>query len=141
MLLRHITNINSLESIIKDGCLDSKYNKRKHDRDYLSFELNPKTNFLVDIFHLLKEWDPEETFELLFDGEKLLENHYEIHDSMDNIKFNKQIDVGWKLKGKVSFSENDIEMIGDYCFIKGKVSLEYLTKETKEKILKVTENS
>ncbi|HHY2677078.1 TPA: hypothetical protein ACV439_005082 [Bacillus toyonensis] len=134
MLLRHITNINSLGSIIKDGCLDSKYNRRQHDRDYLSFELNPKTNYLVDIFHLLKGWNKEETFELLFDGKKLLENNYEICDSMDNIKFNKQLDIGMNLKGKIVFTEEDIKTVGDYCFIKRKVSLEFLTNETQKKI-------
>lgn len=136
MILRHITNRKSLNNIIAEGCLNPQHNRRKHDRGFVSFELNPVSNFLVDNFHILKNWSSADTFELLFDGNKLEEHGYEIVDNIEGIRFNKLSDVGMGLNGHISFTDEDLEGIGDCRFIKGTVPLEFLIEDTKEKIEK-----
>lgn len=139
MIIRHITDKKILEAIIKHGCLDSVFNKRTHDRDYISFQFNPANDFLTQHFHLLKNWNASDIFELNFDGNRLLKDGFEIHDSIEGTKFNKKIDIGWKLREhNIKFSNNDVNNV-EYCFIKYKVPLSYLTEESKEKVNKFAE--
>ncbi|MDQ0197076.1 hypothetical protein [Neobacillus ginsengisoli] len=134
MILRHVTRNTALPSIIKSDCLDPEFLQREHDRGHISFELNPKTELLTKYFHVIKGWNQDEPFELLFDGEELLQDNYEILHSIEGIKFNKEVDIGWKLRdAKIPYLKEDVDNI-EYCFIKGKVQLKYLTEESKRKL-------
>ncbi|MGY0468123.1 hypothetical protein [Staphylococcus xylosus] len=136
MIIRHITNKNSLKAIIKHGSLDSKFNKRTHDKDHISFQFNPANDFLTQHFHLLKDWNASDTFELNFDGNRLLNAGYKIHDNIEGNRFNKETDIGWRLKEhNITFSDDEVNNV-EYCFIKYNVPLYYLTEESKEEVNK-----
>lgn len=132
-ILRHITKIGFLYSIISDGALRGDYVKRILDNNYISFESNPTNDTLVRVFHMLKDWDINEPFELLFDGEQLLQDGYEIHSTIDGKFFSKtEIDFVMRAKGEREVSHE----IGDYVFIKDNVPLKFLTNGSKKEIEK-----
>lgn len=139
MRIRHITDKKGLEAIIKYGGLDSKFNKRTHDLEYISFQCNPENDFLTRHFHLLKNWNASDTFELNFDGDRLINDGYKIHDNIEGRRFNKQADIGWKLREhNITFSDDEVDNV-EYCFIRYNVPLSYLTDESKELVNKFAE--
>ncbi len=130
--MRHLTDKKSLKSIVKEGALDKKYNSRKCDGGYISFEANPPNDLFIDIFSELKKWDSNDIFELVFDAEKLLKDNYQILSTIpgkNNSKF--EIKWLWDLENK----PDNTDKIGDYAFIKSNVPLKYLTKESRNKLL------
>lgn len=88
---------------------------------------------MTKYFHVIK-WGQNEPFELLFDGEKLLQGKYEILDNLEGIKFNTEIDIGWKLSEvDIPYLKKEVANI-EYCFIKGKVPLKFLTEKSKRNL-------
>lgn len=128
-ILRHVTKIGFLDSIISDGALRGDYVRRTLDNNYISFESNPTSDTLVRVFHILKGWDINEPFELLFDGEKLIQAGYEIQTTIDGKSFIKEeIDLEMRGKGEREVSHE----IGDYVFVKDVVPLKFLTSDSKK---------
>lgn len=137
MKLRHITLKKSLQSIYNDGALDaSKTLRNGVDKEYVAFELNPKTNVLFNIFHKLKSNDllnvhisPDDVFELIFDGNKMLADGIQI----EKVGGNGKVEISTALS-QWGITEKDWISIGEYRFVKGKVSLQYLTEKSTEKL-------
>lgn len=120
-------------SIISDGALRGDYVQRTMDKSYISFELNPTNDTLVKVFHILKNWEETEPFELIFDVERLIQAGYVINPSINGVSYIKEeIDHVMKTKGLREVSHE----IGDYVFIKGNVPLKFLTSGSKEEIKK-----
>ncbi|WP_445487940.1 hypothetical protein [Niallia sp. 03133] len=122
-----------LGSIISDGALMGDYVQRTMDKGYISFESNPTNDTLVKIFHILKGWEETEPFELIFDGERLIQAGYMINPTINGVSYTKEeIDHVMKTKGLREVSHE----IGDYAFIKGNVPLKFLISGSKEEIEK-----
>lgn len=138
-ILRHVTKKEFLSSIISDGALRGCYVRRTLDNNYISFELNPTNDTLVNVFHILKDWEINEPFELLFDGEQLIQAGYEINATIDGKPYIKdEIDFVMRARGLREVSHE----IGDYVFIKDNVPLKFLTSGSKKEIEKwASENS
>lgn len=137
-ILRHVTKDDYINSIVREGALLGRYGRRKGDNKYISFELNPTTNTLVEVFHILKEdWSEKQSFELLFDVKKLEKDGYKINSTIDGKYFtNKEIDLVMEAHGLPKVSNR----IGKYAFIKDKVPLRYLTVESKNHVIKFVKN-
>lgn len=132
-ILRHVTKKEFLGSIISDGALMGGYVQRTMDKGYISFELNPTNDTLAKVFHILKDWEETEPFELIFDGEQLIQAGYVINPTINGVTYIKEeIDCVMKTKGIRAISHE----IGDYVFIKGNVPLRFLTSGSKEEIEK-----
>ncbi len=130
-VLRHVTNKRFLYSIINEGKLSDEFLLGKKDRSHISFESNPKTNTLVENFHILKQelgWKKNDIFELQFDAKKLHENGYKILNNIEG-KYYSKVELDIVIDHKVS------HLVGDYVFIKGEVPLKYLTDESKSNLL------
>ncbi|MDV2886278.1 hypothetical protein RYX45_13900 [Alkalihalophilus pseudofirmus] len=128
-LLRHITKKEFLPSIISSGALLGEFVQRKGDNNYISFEANPTDDTLVRNFHIIKNWEESEVFELIFNGENLVRDGFNICSTIDGKRFSKiEIDLEMQAKGK----DNIAHLVGDYAFIKGLVPLRYLTDISKQ---------
>jgi hypothetical protein len=136
--LRHITLKKNLQSIYNDGALEaSKTLRNGMDKEYVAFELNPNTDVLLDIFHKLKSNDlsnvhisPDDVFELIFDGNKMLADGIEI---VEKVGGNSKVEISIALP-QWGITEKDWMSIGEYRFVKGKASLQYLTEESSKKL-------
>ncbi|CAM3281653.1 hypothetical protein FITA111629_14465 [Filibacter tadaridae] len=132
-ILRHVTKKEFLGSIISDGALMGDYVQRTMDKGYISFESNPTNDTLLEVFHILKDWEGTELFELIFDGERLIQAGYEIRPTINGVSYIKEeIDHAMKTKGLREVSHE----IGDYVFINGNVPLKFLTSSSKKEIEK-----
>ena len=122
-----------LSSIISDSALLGDYVQRTLDKGYISFESNPTNDTLVKVFHILKEWEETDPFELIFDAERLIHAGYMINPTINGVSYSKEeIDHAMKTKGLRAVSHE----IGDYVFIKGNAPLKFLTSGSKEEIEK-----
>ncbi|MDU4589933.1 hypothetical protein [Clostridium sp.] len=133
MILRHVTLKKNLKQIYEDGCLDSTktLRKRSSDKDYVSFELEPSSDVLVRIFPMLKSnlistVHDGEQFELLFDGEKMLEDGIQL----ERVNQSKIQLKAYQENGEIT--QEEYYSIGEFVLIKGKVSLKYLTDISKD---------
>lgn len=157
--IRHMTHIKNKESIIRKG-LFSGCNLGQKDNNYLSFELNPPTDFLKDNIHLLKNkklqrlgqkqisWEKEDTIVLDFDLSLILQDGIKVCNKRGNKPVTEYLDIKMGLQAYEQFVEwprdsqirnlnevnqfNIFDLIGQFCFIQNQLSLKYLTKESKE---------
>lgn len=152
LILRHSTHVKRLSSIVEDNGLCSSSNLRSKDNGFLSFELNPPTDFLKENIYLLKvnwtSWKQDDTFPLEFDVEKIYQSGITIHDSTTSGLGITEV-VDFKIFIESSFnsitwpstvdpnhfteinSENILELVGEYRFIQGFLSLDYLTDQSR----------
>jgi len=144
MFLRHITLKKWLKAIYESECLDpSKTPRHGIDREYMSFELNPVSDILFRAFPKLKSnpisnIQDGEQFELLFDADKMQTDGIELVEKV-GANSKRELEMTLRLSG---FSKQEIESVGEYRFIKGKVSLKYLTSESKRQLEQfIRENS
>ncbi|WP_249594316.1 hypothetical protein [Peribacillus frigoritolerans] len=123
MILRHLTTKELFEKILKDGFLKGSENLRPTHKGHVSFELyNPEKDPLAFIRAFSKAKGIPETsvVELLFDGTKMIENGIEVRETFINGVKDKKIELGYYV------DETELESIGDYRFVFGNVSLEFL---------------
>ena len=116
-----------MKSIINLGGLSSTFNQRKHDMGYISFELNPPSNELCRIYPYLKNCDPEDLVELIFDKDKLLNDGFSILDTIPGKEMTKT---------ELGYYNCDLSLIGEYAFIESFVPLTYLTEESRKSLAK-----
>lgn len=128
MILRHCTPTKNLESIIREKELNCKHSTRINSSDYgyVAFEIYNDSDTMVKIAKYTKKTD--DITELFFDGNKLNKEGYKIlkleaPTKCENIVFKE---AGF-------ITEEEYNSIGDYCFIKSPVRLEYLTDDMKTK--------
>lgn len=130
MILRHITLVENLQSIIKDGCLDARYSRRKSvDKGYIALEEYKGNDVMLDIAVLAKsgagkKFTRDSFFSLYFDSIQM--EHDGIVLVTDGIRITKRENEFWKL------SSTDYDAIGEYRFIYGQLSLNYLTCESRK---------
>lgn len=127
MILRHITNLKHLKDIVDDGCLNnSKGTDRKNSsdngRNY--FEEYKGNDILLEKFPEMKGWD--KAIALDFDAEKMLAEGLLYEKSTDNTKI--------KLEFYPFFSQEEVNLVGDFYYIPGTVSFKYLTTDSKNKL-------
>lgn len=127
MILRHITNLKHLKDIVDDGCLNnSKGTDRKNSsdngRNY--FEEYKGNDILLEKFPEMKGWD--KAIALDFDAEKMLAEGLLYEKSTDNTKI--------QLEFYPFFSQEEVNLVGDFYYIPGTVSLKYLTTDSKNKL-------
>lgn len=109
------------------------------DKDYISFQCNPTNDNLIKVFHILKDWEDTQPFEIIFDGARLVQAGYEINTTINGNSYNKEeIDHALRTKDlKGVFHDID-----DYVFIKGDVPLKFLTINSQERIKQwISENN
>jgi uncharacterized protein YbgA (DUF1722 family) len=135
LILRHVTLKRRLIKIYNDGYLDPTASSRKlsSDNKFIAFELNPKNETLIKIFHVLKSnpldtFTAKDVFELTFDGNKMIADG----KVLETLTQNKYQLINYIKSGFISQQEYD--SIGDFIFVKGKISLDYLTKESKNRL-------
>lgn len=128
MILRHITLVDNLQSIINDGCLDARYSRRRSvDKGYIALEAYNGNDIMLDIAVLAKNaiggnFTRDSFFSLYFDSIQMETNGIVlVVDGMPTKSENKI----WQL------SSTDYSSIGEYRFIYGQLSLNYLTCESK----------
>lgn len=127
MILRHVTNLKHLKDIVDDGCLNnSKGTDRKNSsdngRNY--FEEYKGNDILLEKFPEMKGWD--KAIALDFDAEKMLAEGLLYEKSTDNTKI--------QLEFYPFFSQEEVNLVGDFYYIPGTVSLKYLTTDSKNKL-------
>lgn len=137
MILRHVTLKRRLSGIYECGALypaaELGMRMGSADKEYVSFELNPTTEALIKVFPILKS-NPfgivkqGDQFELLFDGNKMMDDGFTIDLlSQHKIQIREYI-------GQNGFTEEDYESIGEFVFVRSRVSLKYLTEESRERL-------
>lgn len=133
MILRHLTTIDKIASILNDGFLRGSNNMRAAHQDHVSFEIfNPNNDrfAFIKAYSLAKGANINNVVELFFDKEKMVNAGIEIRDSFINGKKDNKIELS--LYPEVT--EDDFKSIGDYCFVYDKVPLEYLIEQSKRDI-------
>ncbi len=81
-------------------------------------------------YTVAKEVNLNDVVELFFDAEKMISAGIEIRNSFINgVK-----DTKVELSLYPEVTESDFKSIGDYCFVYGEVSLEFLTEQTKREL-------
>lgn len=135
MILRHLTDKRNIESILKDGFLKGSDNLRATHNNHVSFEIfNPyrERNSFIKAYALAKGIEASSVIELLFDAEKMTNAGIEIRDCYINgIK-----DTNIELSLYPEVTDEDLKSIGEYRFVHGNVSLEFLAEQTKREIFK-----
>lgn len=152
LILRHSTHVSRLDPIVEKNGLCSSSSLRPSDLKFLSFELNPPTNFLKENIYLLKtnwtSWEQSDTFSLEFDMERIHQAGITIYDSTtSNLRVTEVGDFKSFIESSIDSitwpstvnadhftevnSENILELVGEYRFIKDFLSLEYLTDESR----------
>ena len=135
MILRHLTTIDKVPSIVKDGFLKGSNNMRITHKDHVSFELfNPEKdkNAFIKAYSLAKGVSIDNVVELFFDAEMMRNAGIEIRDSFINGVKDSKIEL--TLYPEVT--KDDYESIGEYHFVYRNVSLEFLTAKSKQDIQK-----
>lgn len=159
MILRHSTHIYNVASILQQGGISSSFNSGNKDEGYLSLELDPPTDFLKNNLHLLKEkrllrlgkeslpWNQGDTIALDFDLHLIEQSGISILKDRGGKPVSACVDINFGLRKKESCiewpeesdikrfeqitTENIFSLIGEYRFIHGFLSLEYLTEESR----------
>lgn len=124
LILRHITQKKHLKSIFEDGFLDAEKTLRNfgEDSNYISFELNPESDVLFKLYPKLKSSSlivnvkDGEQFELLFDGEKMIEDGIEIKKNFGGMS-KKELEILID-NPEYNLSREEWESIGKYVFVK-----------------------
>jgi len=133
--LRHITLKRRLEKIYRDGCLNPADSSRTNsfDSSYVAFELDPTSDVLVKIFpaiksNLLEAFEEGDQFELIFDGTRLVSDGMKLEIlSQNKLQLIDYVELD-------VMTREEYESIGEFVFFKGKVSLEYLTSDSNDKL-------
>ncbi|MED2615411.1 hypothetical protein COF41_29890 [Bacillus toyonensis] len=136
MILRHLTTRDKIFSIVEERILRGSDNLRKAHKGFVSFELfNPNVDrdAFKRIYLQVKpgNFDFEDIVELLFDGNRMVENGIEIVDCFTE----GRKDTKSELSIVPGINQADLEVMGDYQFVYGDVSLDYLTDESKRYVL------
>lgn len=153
MILRHTTHKLRLSSIFESGGLDANRNLRTRDGQFISFELNPPTDFLKNNMHLLKSnwtsWETDDTFSLDFDLNRIIDEGIVVYDpTSSGLNLTAFSDLYIGLKSLNEFivwpphspinnpsnitNENIHSLVGEYRFVKDFLPLEYLTPDSDE---------
>lgn len=133
MILRHLTTIEKIESILSDGFLRGSNNMRTAHKGHVSFEVfnpNCERTAFVKAFSVAKKVNLKDVVELFFDAEKMKSAGIEIRNSFINGKKDTKVE----LSIFPEVTESDFKSIGDYCFVYGEVSLDFLTEQTKREL-------
>lgn len=130
MIIRHITQVKFLKSIMADGYLDPSRNPKRYscDKEYVSFEKYIGSNALLKFYLSYKKLEKEDVFELFFDTD-LMER--------DGIKLVTRFHNGGshtKVELQNLLSEDEYNSVGDYIFVRGRVSLRCLTEECRNRL-------
>lgn len=136
MILRHVTLKKYLPKIVEINSLYAeahRVRKISADGGYNAFEVNPISNVLVRIFPLIKS-NPFNTyvegdqFELLFDGDRMLADGLVLEDlGQSKIQLQYLVHIA-------KITTEEYESIGQFRFIAGEVSLNYLTQESRDNL-------
>lgn len=133
MILRHLTTVEDITSILSDGFLRGSNNMRTAHQDHVSFEIfNPHNDrkAFIKAYSVAKGVNVNNVVELFFDAKKMVGAGIEIRDTFINGIKDSKIELS--LYPEVT--EDDLKSIGDYCFVYGKVPLNFLTEQTKREI-------
>ncbi|MFT5874501.1 MAG: hypothetical protein ACI8WT_003471 [Clostridium sp.] len=131
MILRHVTLRKMLPSIIQCNALNAEafiIRKEHIDGKYNAFEVNPTSNVLLRIFPIIKSnsfnnFSAEDIFELNFDGDRMIADGLVLEDLNQH-----KMQLRYLLKtGKLT--EDELMTIGEFRFVRGEVSLDYLTSD------------
>ena len=130
MIIRHTTQVKFLQSIMTDGFLNPSHNPKRFscDKEYISFEKYTGSNTLVNLYIKLKKIKKEEAFELFFDSDLMEKDGLELVAKFHNGG------IHTKLELKDMLTEEEYNSVGDYIFVRGCVSLKYLTEECRNKL-------
>ena len=126
IILRHVTPIENIPSILHEGKLSALYTLRRQssDRRYISFEVYTGSTFLEQLCR--KKSNANMTFSLFFRKSYMLDDGIVFKcgqgfpSKIENIVYVNQL-----------ISQEEYEQIGDYIFVEGEVLLKYLTGECK----------
>ena len=127
MVLRHVTPIENVQSILSDGKLSAEYSPRKQssDRGFVSLEVYTGSSFMEQL--CCRKSKVGKTFAFLFCKRCMLEAGIEFKSGQGFRSKNENI--LYVVNGSISQKEYD--QIGDYFFVKGEVALKFLTDECK----------
>ncbi|MFU2033194.1 hypothetical protein CN582_16140 [Bacillus wiedmannii] len=134
MILRHLTTIDAVPLILQDGFLKGSNNSRPLHTGHVSFVLfNPEMDRTVykEAFAQVKNVDIEDVFELFFDGREMMEQGIIVSETF--ICGNKDS----KCELFEPFTRVPLERIneiGDYRYVYGNVSLNFLKDECRREI-------
>jgi hypothetical protein len=136
MILRHVTLKRRIPSIIESNALNAEafiIRTRSNDGSYNAFEVNPTSDVLVRIFPIIKSnpiesFSEEDIFELSFDGDRMFADGLILEDMNQN-----KVQL-WYLVTEGVLTEEEFLSLGEFKFIRGEVSLEYLTNECKRRL-------
>jgi len=138
MILRHVTLRRRLPSIIQCNALNAEVLtiRESNDGRYTAFEVNPTSNVLVRIFPIIKsdffdDFLMEDIFELCFDGERMIADGL----ILENLNQNKSQLLHLVKDG--TLTEDEFMTIGEFRFIRGEVSLDYLTSDSRRILYEV----
>lgn len=131
-MLRHITQKKFLPSIISDNYLKGSDNLRKRHKGYVSFEAyDPSCNrsILVNALADAKNVKQDEMVELFFDDKKMIDHGLNVSETFNDGLYDNKIEVTYH-----GVSEVDLKHVGDYRYVFGTVSLEFLTDDSRNEI-------
>lgn len=130
IVLRHVTPLENIPSIIKDGKLSAKYTLRKNsfDSQYVSFEVYTGSGFLEQLCS--EKSRDGKAFSFFFCKQRMID---------DGIIFKCGPDFPGKIENIVyvtnlSISKDEYEQIGGYLFVEDEVPLKYLTDSCKKEL-------
>lgn len=133
MILRHITKKECLSSIINDNCLKGSNNLRKRHEGYVSFEnFNPNYDRSVLLCGIAnaKNVAPSELVELFFDEKKIIKSGLKVSETFLDGTRDSKTELTY-----YGISKEELSSVGDYRYVYGRVSLDFLTDESKKEIL------
>ncbi|WP_243549278.1 hypothetical protein [Priestia megaterium] len=128
MILRHCTLKKHIPSILSDGYIRGSNRPGKSDDKCISFEEYKGNDYFLKGYMLLNNLNVEDVAQLFVDGNKLLKEGFQFK----NTWYSKEEHYVLFHSGQISAEE--YKGIGEYYFIEGSLSLEYLTDETKKVI-------
>ena len=130
IILRHVTPIENIPSILKEGKLSAQFSLRRlsYDRIFVCFEVYTGSRFLEE--QCKKKSREGGVFSLMFSKKDMLENA--IIFQCGNGLPGKVENIVFVYDGSITKSE--YEQIGEYLFVKHEVPLKYLTNDCKRKL-------
>lgn len=136
VVLRHVTQIENMDSILRDNRLDAAYSKRTKSSDYgfAAFEEYTGSNFLEELGKLRS--CKRAIFSLFFDKNRMQCDGIIFHQK--DIKRSKKenfVHVGDKI------TQEEYEQIGEYWFVEDYADLKYLTNTCKSDLKKWAESN
>ena len=130
-ILRHVTALYNIPSILQEEKLSAKFSPRKLSSDirYVAFE-EYAGNDIFEKLYQENRLKGAATFSLLFNKNQMLD---------DGVVFRSGQGFPSKIENQVfvfdkTISEVEYEQIGDYLFVENEVSLRYLTAECKNSL-------